>query len=94
MGALNQRAIARMEAGIEALVARLVAELAENRQADLIADFASLIPVEVIGNLLGVPRDERGPLRDWSLAILSALEPVPGQAVLDRGNRAVNEFLA
>ena len=94
MGALNQRAIARMEAGIEALVARLVAELAENRQADLIADFASLIPVEVIGNLLGVPRDERGPLRDWSLAILSALEPVPGQAVLDRGNRAVSEFLA
>ena len=34
------------------------------------------MPVEVIGNLLAVPRDERGPLRDWSLAILGALEPV------------------
>ena len=30
----------------------------------------------MIGNLLAVPREERGPLRDWSLAILGALEPV------------------
>jgi hypothetical protein len=36
------------------------------------------IPVEVIGNLLAVPHAERGPLRAWSLAILSALEPAPG----------------
>ena len=46
------------------------------RQVDLIDDFAAAIPIEVIGNLLDVPRDERGPLRDWSLAILGALEPV------------------
>ena len=30
----------------------------------------------MIGNLLDVPHDEREPLRDWSLAILGALEPV------------------
>ena len=42
---------------------------------DLIDDFASAIPVEVIGNLLDVPHEGRGPLRDWSLAILGALEP-------------------
>ena len=47
-----------------------------------IADLAAAVPVEVIGNLLAVPRDERGPLRAWSLAILGALEPVltPGAA--------------
>jgi hypothetical protein len=64
------------------------------RRADLIAGFAALIPVEVIGNLLDVPRDERAPLRDWSLAILSALEPAPDAAVLARGHAAVREFLA
>ena len=63
-------------------------------QADLIEDFAAQIPVEVIGNLLDVPRDERGPLRAWSLAILSALEPVPSADVLARGNAAVSDFLA
>jgi cytochrome P450 len=60
---------------------------------DLIVDFAAEIPVEVIGNLLDVPRAERAPLRGWSLAILSALEPAPDAALLERGNRAVREFL-
>ncbi|HET9977500.1 MAG TPA: cytochrome P450 [Burkholderiaceae bacterium] len=95
MGALNQRAMARMEPGVEALVEGLIDEMtARGRRGDLIADFAARIPVEVIGNLLDVPRAERGPLRDWSLAILSALEPAPSSAVLARGNAAVTEFAA
>jgi len=60
----------------------------------LIDDFAAAIPVEVIGNLLAVPHAERGPLRGWSLAILSALEPAIDAAVFDAGNRAVADFLA
>jgi cytochrome P450 len=92
MGALNQRAIARMEAGVVSLVDGLLDRLPA--RADLIDDFAAQIPVEVIGNLLDVPRDEREPLRDWSLAILSALEPAPGAAVLERGDAAVRDFSA
>jgi hypothetical protein len=95
MGALNQRAIARMEGGVVALVESLLDAMQQHgRRADLIAGFAALIPVEVIGNLLDVPCDERAPLRDWSLAILSALEPAPDAAVLARGHAAVREFLA
>jgi cytochrome P450 len=60
----------------------------------LIGDFAAAIPIEVIGNLLDVPHDERAPLRDWSLAILGALEPVLSPAQLARGNQAVTDFLA
>jgi cytochrome P450 len=63
MGALDQRAIARMEAGVTALVDRLLDRMAERwPHADLIDDFAAEIPVEVIGNLLEVPHAERGPL--------------------------------
>lgn len=94
MGALNQRAIARMEAGVVSLVDRLLDELADQPAPDLIEHFAAQIPVEVIGNLLAVPRDEREPLRDWSLAILSALEPAPAAAVLARANAATTDFLA
>ena len=94
MGALNQRAIARMEPVVIDLVDRLLHELADTHAPDLIEDFAAKIPVEVIGNLLAVPHAERGPLRGWSLAILSALEPTPSKEVLDRGNQAVRDFLA
>ena len=92
-GALTARVIAEMEDGIERLVATLLDRAAERREIDLIEDFAALIPVEVIGNLLAVPHDERGPLRGWSLAILGALEPAPDANALARGNRAVAEFL-
>jgi len=94
MGALNQRAITRMEPGVVALVDGLLDALAGRAHADLIEDFAAQIPVEVIGNLLDVPRDERSPLRGWSLAILSALEPAPAPEVLARGNAAVSDFVA
>jgi hypothetical protein len=92
MGALNQRAIARMEPGLVALVAELLDRMADRPAPDLIEDFAAEIPVEVIGNLLDVPRADRAPLRAWSLAILSALEPAPDAALLARGHAAVQEF--
>ncbi|MBI4694373.1 MAG: cytochrome P450 [Gammaproteobacteria bacterium] len=92
MGALGQRAIVRMESQLVTLVDELLDALAGRDAADLIADFAARIPLEVIGNLLGVPHAERGPLRGWSLAILSALEPAPDARALDAGNAAVAEF--
>ncbi|MBX3535642.1 MAG: cytochrome P450 [Xanthobacteraceae bacterium] len=93
-GALTARAIAELEPALIALVDNLIDEMAQKREVDLIEDFASAIPVEVIGNLLAVPRNERGPLREWSLAILGALEPVVTPAAAERGNRAVTEFIA
>ena len=93
MGALNQRAIARMEPGLIRLVDELLDRMAGLAAPDLIEDYAARIPVEVIGNLLEVPADERGPLRDWSLAILSALEPAPTAPMLERGHAAVEGFL-
>jgi cytochrome P450 len=92
VGALSQRAIARMEAGVVALVDALLERLAGLDAPDLIEDFAARIPVDIIGNLLDVPHAERAPLRGWSLAILGALEPAPSAEVLARGNAAVSEF--
>src|SRR5436190_10522736 len=94
MGALSPRAIAGMEPDLVRLVDRLLDAIAAKGKVDLIDDFASAIPIEVIGNLLDVPQEERGPLRDWSLAILGALEPVIGPDAFARGNKAVEDFLS
>ena len=94
MGALTRRAIDGMAPGLIALVDSLLDRLEARGGGDLIEDFASAIPVEIIGNLLGVPHAEREPLRGWSLAILGALEPSlnPEQEAL--GHQSVIDFLA
>jgi cytochrome P450 len=96
-GALTPKAIESLEDGLGHLVQGLLDRMESRQRAggevDLIDDFAAAIPVEIIGNLLGVPHDERGPLRHWSLAILGALEPTPSEAQLAAGNRAVLEMV-
>jgi len=94
MGALSPRAILEMEPDLILLVDRLLDALAAKGEVELIGDFASAIPVQVIGNLLDVPMEEREPLRDWSLAILGALEPVISAEAFARGNNAVKDFLS
>ncbi len=93
VGALNPRALAQMEPGLVELVDRLLDEMQAKGQVELIEDFAGAIPIEIIGNLLGIPRDEREPLRDWSLAILGALEPKLTPEQEEQGNRAVADFV-
>lgn len=90
--ALAPRAIARMERGLIETVDYLLDDMAQRDQVDLIEDFASSIPIQIIGNLLDVPMAERGPLRDWSLAILGALEPSLSAEQLAAGQTAVAEF--
>src|SRR6201747_706615 len=57
MGALSPRAIALMEGDLIALVDRLLDTLAAKGSVDLIEDFASAIPIQVVGNLLDVQTD-------------------------------------
>lgn len=94
MGALTRRAIAEMEPGLVTLVDGLLDAIEARGHGDLVEDFASAIPVEIIGNLLGVPHADRGPLRAWSLAILGALEPKLTPEQEELGNRSVREFVA
>jgi len=93
-GAMTPRALARMEPELITLVDNLLDAIEGVEDVDLIEAFAGAIPIEVIGNLLDIPRNERGPLRGWSLAILGALEPELTPVQEAAGNQAVTEFKA
>ncbi len=96
-GAMTPSAIARMETGLVELVDALLDDLpnhASDGEVDLIEHFASKIPINVIGNLFDMPFEDRGPLRDWSLAILGALEPTLTPEQEQQGNSAVTDFTA
>lgn len=92
--ALSPRIVGALESAVETLVSRLLDRLTTGEVVDLVADYAAAIPVEVICNLLAIPPDERGPLRDWSLRILGSLEVSANATTLAGGQQAVQEFLA
>ena len=97
-GALTPRHISAMEDGLVRLVDGLLDAMERRARkgetVDLIESFAGAIPVEIIGNLLGVPHADRAPMRGWSLAILGALEPVLSAPLEAAGNQAVTDMLA
>jgi len=90
--AFTPRALAALEPRVVRFVDGLLDRAAARGGMDVVEDFAAALPVQLIGDMLGVPREERGPLRGWSLAILGALEPEPGPRRLEAGSRAVDEF--
>ena len=90
--AFTPRALSVLQSRIEQLVDHLLETAASRGEIDLITDFAAAIPVQLIGDMLGIPQDERGPLRGWSLAILGALEPVLSRQQFDTGVSAVADF--
>ena len=92
--AFTPRALAALEPRVVALVDSLLDRAAARGGMDVVEDFAAALPVQLIGDMLGVPGNERGPLRAWSLSILGALEPEPGPERLEAGNRAVEDFKA
>lgn len=88
------RVLRQMEGSIATMVDRLLDRAAERGRIDIVSEFALVIPLNLIGDLLGVPFDEREPLQAWAQQILGALEPVRTPAQLADGNRAVEEFKA
>jgi hypothetical protein len=91
-GALKPAAVRAMTPALESLVDRLLDDIEARGRFDLIEHFAAAIPIEVVSNLLRIPRAERQPLRGWSLAILGALEPSLTSQQMAAGNDAVNAF--
>ncbi len=91
--ALSQRMVDVMRCSLNEIVENLLQNLTTLATPDLVADYAGAIPVEMIGNLLGVPVDERAPLRAWSLAILRPLEVDTNAEQLHLGDQAVTDFI-
>ncbi len=71
-GAFGRGHVERMRPRIEALAADMVAALPDT--FDVLADYAEPMPVYVICDLLGVPREDHEDLRRWSQAIVHMYE--------------------
>ena len=95
--AFRPRAVERMRGWIASLVEELVADLGPERELDFIERFASPLPVRVICDLFGVPRESRGDLTRWSEDILTlvfgAMHSADRHERAERSLREFSEFL-
>jgi cytochrome P450 len=64
--AFTSRRIEQLRPAVEAVADELLDQIAAAGQADLIADYAGVLPVVVICDLLGVPPADRAMLRGWT----------------------------
>jgi cytochrome P450 len=82
----------RIEALADAMLDDLEADLRAGRPVDLLARYAEPMPVFVIADLLGVPREDHLRLRDWSQAIVHMYEQGVGDDVREAAVVASREF--
>jgi cholest-4-en-3-one 26-monooxygenase len=80
--------IRRMEAHIRELAGEVIDRVARKGECDFVTDVAAELPLLVIAELVGCPREDRAKLFAWSNALIGFEDPEVGDA---EGPRAVME---
>jgi cytochrome P450 len=84
---LSTRLVQSMCPRIEALVSELISEVQDAGRMDVIRDFAYPLPAIVLGEMLGIPPEDRDQYKKWSDDIGVGLVGT-GRAALDNVERA------
>ena len=73
--AFTPRAVEKLESRVHDIVHELIDQLADRDEIDVVDDFAAALPVIVISELLGVPREARARVKRWSDELAGLLDP-------------------
>ncbi|KGN31434.1 cytochrome P450 [Knoellia sinensis KCTC 19936] len=95
-GAFAKGHVERMRPRIEELAEAMLDDLDPDpaRPLDILATYAEPMPVFVIADLLGVPREDHVRLRDWSQAIVHMYEQGVDETTRQAAVRASVDFAA
>lgn len=72
--AFTPKVIHALEEHITSIADRLLDDLLKKDSADLVSEYAFLLPVTVIAELLGVPTSDRHQFKEWSTKITLGLD--------------------
>jgi cytochrome P450 len=90
--AFTRKALAAFVPRITGLVDEYLDRFEDQGKMEVVEEFSFRLPIEVVCDLLGVPRQDRELIRGWANSILTALEPTLVPKQLDDGNQAVIDF--
>jgi cytochrome P450 len=94
MKSFGPRVVAHFDGWIRDIVNETLDEALHRGSFDWISDVARLIPSRVIAAVLGVPRELRGQVVDWSDAIFEGQVNQDGGAAMARAFEEVNVYMA
>ncbi|HLX36927.1 MAG TPA: cytochrome P450 [Candidatus Binataceae bacterium] len=77
------RAIRELEPRVRALTATLLDDVARKHHFDLVADFATQLPVRIIASILGIPGERWETFTRWSHTLIELTSLPPGTPVAD-----------
>jgi cytochrome P450 len=80
--------VARFKGDVDRIVEETLDALEGRAGFDLMADFALLIPIDVIAAILGVDRSRLAEFRDWSEGVIQGLNPLRTPAQTEHMMRA------
>lgn len=80
--AFNAHAIESMRGHIAEIADGLLDQIADKPEFDLIADFASPLPIIVIAEMLGIDPADRADFRRWSLGLNQGFSPAKTPEIL------------
>jgi cytochrome P450 len=92
--AFTPRSIEQLRARAQQLADELVTAMAGKETVDIISDLAYPLPLTIISDMLGVPREDEERFRGWSHALARSLDPeflLPPDAIAAR-EKAIDEF--
>ncbi len=87
---LGPRALKDVEKMIRVRAADLVAHAVQRGSFDAVKEFAEIFPVQVVGELIGVPPDKRSQLLQWANGAFNAFGPA-GNERTETGLAAIAE---
>lgn len=91
--AFTPRTITNLEPRIREIVRELLDDVAGRGEMDLVADFAIPLPTRVIGEMLGIPAEDRPRCVRWNDVILKMSYTIGVSSSDPTAARAITEFI-
>lgn len=92
--AFTPRVVDGLRPNIRGNMDRLLDLVADKEQMELIDDVAHPLPILVIMEMLGVPMEDRGQLREWGQDLIATFDPFQrDEETQERGNTAIANFM-
>ncbi len=94
--AFSPSMVSGMRDHIAGIATKLIDQVEAKGEMDVINDFAFVLPLTVIAEMLGIPVSDRERLRQWSHALTEALEPsaaMPKMLMAAKANKEMTDYL-